>query len=215
MAVTFFMLAMLVVGLLYAHGADRCQDYVIDVRSAHTYYLGSNYPYQYGVGVMKAESLCRSDARSFDGGLGLYQITPSTGIGKELEREIPGINYFNPEHSIRAGAFYTAQILNKHLQRGEFKFKGKYSINPKSYVEDCGVRLADVYQFYNGGYWFIYEASKTDTCDRAEMRANCKRGGVWVGKRYLNFCDINYSYPRKVYDYGQAYKITSDRRAYW
>lgn len=199
------LICLLGIFLSRAYGLDRCQEYITDVRIQHHKYLGPNYPYWYGLGKLRQESNCRADAVSFDGGLGIGQFTPSTGVGKEIEKEIPNINYLNPEQSIRASAYYTSRIIKVHFRRNEFKFRGKSPINPRKYTEKCGLRLSDVYQYYNGGFWAIYEASKTNTCDRIEMRKNCTRGGVWVSGRYLNFCDINYSYPLQVYKFSQKY----------
>ena len=56
--------------------ADRCNSYIQDVRKAHFKVFGLNYPYWYGIGQLKQESLCR-DVISQDGvgSQGVAQIT--------------------------------------------------------------------------------------------------------------------------------------------
>lgn len=204
----------------YVNALDRCQDYVVEVRNAALKYLGGNFPYHYNIGCMITESNCRANITSFDGGIGLFQFTPSTGVLYELKNEFPNANPRNPETSINAQAYYINRIIKYHLQRPNLKFKKKYDISPKKYSDKCGLRLSDAYRYYNGGYWFIYE-SKLDnyTCDKDSMREHCVRGGTWVGsgknRRYLNFCDVNYDYPGKIYKYSQKYKITPDKMSFW
>ena len=205
----------LLAGTCLVEASDRCASFKLEVRRAANRYLGIDYPWWYNMGVAKAESGCREGLVSFDGGIGPYQFTPSTGVGKIIEQEFPEIDFNNSGSSIKAQAYYMSIIINRYFYRDEFKFKGVHVINPKKYTQRCGLRLADIYQYYNGGYWLIYEASKANTCDRIEMRANCTRGGAWVGKRYLNFCDVNYQYPQKVFDYADTYRTSSDQKRYW
>ena len=107
------------------------------------------------------------------------------------------------------------KFKQKTITVGKSKNKGY----PSKYVEKCGENLADVYRFYNGGYWFFYESERGGTvCDNKEMRKYCVRGGTFTDKaktKWLSFCDVNYSYPEKVYKYSQKYKTGPDGIRFW
>ena len=36
-----------------------------------------------------------------------------------------------------------------------------------------------------------------------------------ISGRYLNFCDVSYSYPHRVYESAQKYKIGNDNIRFW
>jgi len=195
-----------------AEARDRCQDFLPDVRIQMIRYNGLNFPWWYSMGCMIKESSCRPDIVSFDGGIGLFQLTPSTGIVADIQKVFP-VNPYNTESNIRAHAFYISKITNSYLKRNKFKFKRKYEISPIEFTTKCGSNLSDIYRFYNGGYWFIYEsklANPTYTCNQNEMFINCVRGGTWVGSKWLSFCQVNYSYADLVYKYSQKYKTGKD-----
>jgi len=195
---------------------DRCQDFLPDVRSNMIRYNGLDYPWWYSMGCMIQESNCRPDIISFDGGIGLFQLTPSTGIVADIQKDIP-VDPYNPTSNIRAHSFYINKVRTKYLKRGKFKFKSKYEISPLEFTTKCGSNLSDVYRYYNGGYWFVYESKRADptyTCEQNIMKDHCVRGGVWVGsgskKRWLSFCEVNYSYADQVYKYSQKYRAGKD-----
>lgn len=192
-ALVFFMLTMLVLGILQVHGADRCQDYITDVRIQHIRYLGSDYPYWYGVGQLKQESGCRPDIESFDGGKGLSQFIPATE--REVEKELGPLDMYNPEHAIRAQAYYMSK-LNKQNKLG-------------------GLWLD--YQAYNGGWTNLKrEIHRAGVVDWYIMRECCKRKVIALKNgKTLNLCDVNYDYSKRIYAYAQPYRISYDRRAYW
>jgi hypothetical protein len=201
---------------LSARAKDRCQDFIPDVRSNMIRYNGLDYPWWYSMGCMIQESNCRPDIISFDGGIGLFQLTPSTGIVADIQKDIP-VDPYNPASNIRAHAFYINKVKNTYLKRGKFKFKSKYEISPIAFTTKCGSNLSDVYRYYNGGYWFIHESKLADStyaCEQKDMKDHCVRGGVWVGsgdkKRWLSFCEVNYNYADQVYKYSQKYKTGKD-----
>jgi len=201
------------------YSGDKCDDFTSDVRSASIQYLGLGFPYWYNIGCMKTESNCKSSIVSFDGGIGLFQFTPSTGITAEIRRFIP-IDPYNAESSIRAQAFYISRIKNAHFKETKMTIHKKYVCHPSLYGEKCGLRLADVYRFYNGGYWFFYESERGNfACTNDEIRKFCVRGGTWVGtgknKRWLSFCDVNYSYPEKIFKYAKPYVRGKDSINFW
>lgn len=186
---------------------DRCEDYIPDVRKSAIQYLGMDYPYYYNIGCMITETNCRS-IQSFDGGIGIFQFTPSTGVGAEISKYM-AFDPYNDLSSIRAQALYMSLIMKK-FKSEKVSFK-KHIIYPAHYQTICGNNLADYYRFYNGGFWATYESCINNdcVCDNNEMKKKCVRGGTWVGtgnnKRWLSFCEVNYSYPEKVYKYSQKY----------
>lgn len=203
-----------------ARAVDRCRDYIPDIRANSIRYLGLEYPWWYNLGCAMTETNCRQDLVSFDGGIGLFQLTPSTGIVAVIKKEFP-VNPYNAESNIRAQAFYIHLIRDKYMKQKSTKFKNKYQIEPLTFTNKCGTRLSDIYRHYNGGYWFVWEsklADKNYACDQKDMRSHCVRGGTWVGTknpRWLSFCEVNYTYADKVYKYSQKYKVGNDRIKYW
>lgn len=192
---------------------DRCQEYLPDIRTYSTMYNGLEFPWWYNVGCAITETSCRGNLVSFDGGIGLFQLTPSTGITKELSKYIT-VDPYDTKSNIRAQSYYIMLIRTKKFKQETAKVYNKYTSHPAKYVSICGMNLADVYRFYNGGYWFFYESERGGfVCNNKDMRTFCIRGGTWTDKaktKWLSFCDVNYSYPDKVYKYSQPYKIGKD-----
>ena len=203
-----------------ARAKDRCQDFIPDIRANAIRYLGLEYPWWYNVGCAMTETNCRQDLVSFDGGVGLFQLTPSTGILAVIGKEFP-VNPYNAENNIRAQAFYISLIKDKYMKVKSTKFKNKYQIEPLTFTNKCGSRLSDIYRHYNGGYWFVYESKLADTtyaCEQKDMQEHCVRGGTWVGTknpRWLSFCEVNYTYADKIYKASQKYKQGVDGIGFW
>lgn len=197
---------------------DRCQDYISDIRTYAIMYNTLSFPYWYNIGCAMTESNCRGNITSFDAGQGLMQLTPSTGITAEIRKYIP-VDPYNTTSSIRAQSYYIMLIRTKKFNVEKVTVKKRIG-HPKAFVKKCGLNLADVYKYYNGGAWFFVETEIGGTvCDNKEMRKLCVRGGTWVGsgknRRYLNFCDINYDYPTKVFDFSSPYKMGKDGQPFW
>lgn len=190
---------------------DRCSEYLPDIRTYALQYIGLDFPWWYQVGTAMVETSCRGDLVSFDGGIGLFQLTPSTGITSEISKYID-VDPYNTQSNIRAQAYYFNRIIKVHFMQKSMTFKSKYKINPKEFVDICGSNLADAYRFYNGGYWFFYEATRGPAlaCSNNEIAEFCVRSGTYVGKQYISFCQVNYSYPTKVWKYSKPYKGGSD-----
>lgn len=204
---------------LSAIAKDRCQDYLPDIRSYGIQYNGADYPWWYNVGCAITETSCRGDLISFDGGIGLFQLTPSTGIVAELSKYIT-VDPYDVQSNIRAQSYYIMLVRTKKFTiKSATVGKSKNPVHPATFVNKCGMNLADVYRFYNGGFWFFYESERGKfVCDNKEMKKYCVRGGTWTDKaktKWLSFCDVNYSYPEKVYNYSQKYRIGADGQRYW
>lgn len=203
-----------------SHGKDRCQEYIPDIRQYSLEYLGPSFPHWYNVGCAITESSCRSNLISFDGGIGLFQLTPSTGITQEISKYIP-VDPHDTKSNIRAQSYYMHLIKDVKFKSKSITFK-KHKISPKDYVDYCGLNLSDLYRFYNSGYWFFYESTRKPNtkfvCNHDEMKKYCVRGGTYTDKaktKWLSFCDVSYSYPNKVHDYSKPYKILPDQMNYW
>jgi hypothetical protein len=176
-----------------AYALDRCWDYTVDVRIQHEKYFGMNYPWWYGVGQLQQESGCRSSVTAFDLGKGVAQFMPATE--KEVEKYLGELDMYNPEHAIKAQAFYMARL---------------HRSNPTG-------SLWLTYQAYNGGWKYLkieYQRAGYVPC-WALMRMTCARKVLRTKKFVLDFCEVNYDYSMKVYSYGQFYKRGRDTERYW
>lgn len=188
---TMFIALFVITSLVFP--LDRCEQYIPDVRQQHIFYFGLNYPYWYGIGQLRQESNCRAGITAFDGGQGLAQFMPATE--REAEKYIGPLDLYNPEHAIRAQAWYMSRL---HRQNSDGA-------------------LWMTYQAYNGGWTNLKkEFQRAQAVDWYLMRECCKRKviGLKNGK-YLDLCEVNYDYSRKVHGYGQKYAISADRVRYW
>lgn len=167
---------------------DRCQDFVTDIRIQHWKYFGLNFPYWYGVGQARQESNCKPHVTAFDAGMGLTQFMPATWRG--VEKYLGHLDPYNPEHSIRAQAWYMYQLHKENWD---------------------GV-LWLTYCFYNSGSGTMRkEYKRAGVTDYDAMKAVCKRRVLILksGEK-LDLCKVGYDYPKRVFQYGQRYKISDD-----
>ena len=176
---------------------DRCKDYVIDVRNAHTRYFGNKFPYWYAVGQIKQESSCRSDVTAFDKGQGLAQFMPATskyiqGLMKE------SLNPYNAKDSTKMQAFYMYKIHSE---------------------DNWSKKLFITYQIYNGGKKLIVnEFKRSKELDWQKMKNQCRRNKVKLNNgKILDLCEVNYDYSKRIYRYGEIYKsgIDDEQFKYW
>jgi len=179
-----------------SYSIDRCREYIIEVRNQHIRYFGPSFPWWYGLGQLKQESCCRSSVTAFDAGMGIAQFMPSTH--KYVEK-LMGVKLdpYNPANAIRMQAFYMSTI---HKQN---KFKDK--------------KLWLTYQAYNGGWKLLYvESARAQSEKWLPMRESCQRKTIKLKSgSLLNFCDVNYDYSKKVFKYGNLYRVTKDGQEYW
>ena len=172
---------------------DRCTDYVHLVRREHFRCFGLDFPYWYGVGQLRQESGCRADATAFDGGQGPAQFMPATE--REAEEALGPLDLYNPEHAVRAQAWYMARL---------------HRANPDG-------RLWITYMFYNSGQGTVTrESARAGGYDYDTMKAVCSRRVITLKRgQKLDLCAVGYDYPVKVHAYGQQYKQSEDRRRFW
>ena len=169
-----------------AIAADRCVDFIPDVRTQHIKYFGYNFPYWYAMGQIKQESNCRTNVTAFDGGMGLTQFMKATAddINKKMGG---GYNPYNPDHAIKMQAFYMWELHQKNW--------------------DGALWLS--YTFYNSGYGTMkkeFQRSGKSEADWLAMKNVCKRRVLQLKSGPLDLCDVGYDYPQKIFKYGKLYK---------
>lgn len=187
--------AALALGAASARAADRCRDYLVDVRIQHVRYLGPGFPWWYGCGQLKQESGCRADVTAFDHGMGIAQFMPATA--KEINHRLgKGLDPFNPQQAIRMQAYYLSILHKGNIGSGA---------------------LWLTYQAYNGGWTPLKaEAARARAIAWSAMRAQCLRKKIPLkGGRMLDLCEVNYDYSRRVHRYGDAYRQGRDLMGYW
>jgi len=204
------LLVLLLLSVSVVYSLDRCEDYVQPIRTAYFKYFGVDFPYWYGVGCAKAESNCRQNIVSFDQGIGLFQLTPSTGIIKDIEKGLKErIDPYILKDNIKGHAYWMSYIWNKNMELKTIIVKGRV-VNVQDYVARCGKKLSDMYIMYNGGWWYMYEASFTTSCDKQEIIKYCKRKKIPLkNDKILDLCEVNYSYADKIYKFSIPYRLSN------
>jgi hypothetical protein len=190
---TWGLILFILLNTLPLYGLDRCVDYVPDVRKEHTRLFGFAFPWWYGVGQLRQESCCRN-VSAFDGGIGIAQFMPKTSsYVQDMMKE--RLNPVNSKDAVRMQAFYMKQINSK---------------------ENWTKNLWIAYQIYNGGRTTLYkEYLRVGVANHDKMREQCRRKVVKLKRGYLDMCDVNYDYSKRIYSYGQVYRIGVDGFSYW
>lgn len=174
--------------------ADRCDNYKRDVRKAHYYVFGVDFPYWYGIAQLKQESNCR-DILSRDGigSQGLAQITYRWWQKFLNEKGIKNID------SIKNQLLAQAYIMKN------------------SKAQAYSSHMWVWYQVYNGG-GLVNKEIKRARLDlgirevpHEIARTYCNRKNITFSNgQTINACDINYEYSENIYKYAQKYKLFSD-----
>jgi len=180
------------------YALEKCKNLIPDIRKAHYYYFGVDFPYWYSVAQAHKESLCRHNVMSLDGigSEGFAQITYQwwkDKLAKEGIHEIKSIT-----NHARAQAY-----INYYYHKQ----------NP------CN-KLWATYQAYNGGTLVFKEIERAKSCNWEDAKKVCRRKDVCVWqtpqgcKQYRNACDINYEYSLKIHQIAQKYRIGTDSSKY-
>jgi hypothetical protein len=178
---------------IQAFTLDRCERLRQSVRVEHTRYFGADFPYWYGIGQLQQESCCRTNATAFDAGQGVAQFMPKT---VQYVNSLMGenLNPYNVKDAIRMQAFYMANLHKQNWSK-------------------C---LWITYQGYNGGFTLLKkESQRAGITDWNKMKSVCKRKVLHLKWGDLDLCEVNYDYSKKIYKYGQCYKIGVDVKPYW
>lgn len=195
--VLFLILLFLILPTKNVFSLERCMHYRTDVRIQHTKYFGIGFPYWYGVAQLQKESACRPNVTAFDAGMGIAQFMPNTAnyintlMGESLDP-------YNPQQAIKMQAFYMSR-----LHRGN---------------RDPLKKLCWTYQAYNGGQGNLNsEFKRAGEWNWVKMKAACQRRTITLKSgQKLNFCDVNYDYSLRLWQYAKTYRIGSDGSwSYW
>ena len=171
-----------------AHALQPCRKYEKDVRRYHQQYFGIDFPYEYSLAQLYAESMCRGGMMSSDGigSEGLAQITFSVWRDK-LEKE--GIGEISS--------------ISNHLRAQAY-------INRMSYDQAKCKKLFVLYQLYNGGPIVNSEIQRAGSCDWASAYKACKRKVVkFKNGQTISACTINYDYSKKIFDFADEMRRMS------
>lgn len=175
---------------LTAKAVERCKQLLPEIRKAHRYYFGIDFPHWYSVAQAEKESLCRHNVFSSDGigSEGFAQITFKWWKDKLLKEGITEIA------SIQNHAKAQAYINKYYFDRSYCK------------------KLFEMYQMYNGGTLVSRELQRANSCKWEDGYKNCRRKDicVWVTKegckQWRNACDINYQYSLKIFELSKKYR---------
>ncbi len=188
---------------------QRCTLLKREVRLAHWRVFGTNFPWQYGVAQLHAESGCR-DIVSNDGAgsQGVAQITYR--LWKNVLDKNGIMEIRSTPNQLRAQA-----IIMKSVYRE-------------------GDPLWVTYQLYNGGGWVLKEIQRAGEMDWAKAKRQCEvyRERKLSGEKSLDArtdskftlkdgtvqkksnCEINYKYSLDIFTLGKQYGEVKDNAQY-
>jgi len=181
-----------------AKALERCKTLAPEIKRAHFYYFGINFPFWYSVAQAEKESLCRHSALSTDGigSEGFAQITWKWWKDKLAKEGIKEI-----------------KTIGNHA-------KAQAYINYYYHKQNPCKKLWGTYQAYNGGELVFKEMRKANSCKWEDAKQVCRRKDVCVWqtpqgcKQWRNACDINYEYSEKIHKLARKYRLSSDSPPY-
>jgi len=183
-----------------ANTFERCKNIAPEIRKAHYYYFGVDFPFWYSVAQAEQESQC------------IHSVVSSDGIGSEGFAQITYRWWKEP--LLKQGITEIASIPN-HAKAQAF-------INYTEYNRSYCKKLFETYQRYNGGSDVSKELQKARSCNWRDAYQVCHRKNVCVWttkqgcKQWRNGCDINYEYSLKIYDKASKYRLSVDHQfQYW
>lgn len=167
---------------------DRCQKYVQDVRKYHYEVFGIDYPYWYGVGQLKQESLCRD-------------IISNDGVGSQGVSQI----------TYKLWASYLKKFNIQDLKSTSNQIKAQAYIMKSCEQQAIAPNLWIMYQIYNGGSLVNTEIKRAGGADHDKAKLQCHRKVVhFTNGMTLDACEINYDYSKKIYKYGNQYILNTN-----
>ncbi len=178
----------------YAGTVDRCQSYSQEVRKAHAYYFGIDFPWHYSVAQLQQESRCRD-------------VISRDGIGSQGAAQITYKWWRKP--LIKAGIPEVSTRKN-HLRAQAYINWDAWGQSPR--------KLWVSYQIYNGGRLVLKEIKRAGKLDHAAARAECRRKIIRFNNgQTISACDINYEYPERIAKYAESYRLIEDpaRFQFW
>ena len=180
--------------LSLAKPLETCIRIADKTKRATAMYFASDFPYWYNIGVAHNETKCRFIvSKDGHGSVGYFQLTPKF-LDPILRPYFPRYTENHLDH-FYAFAYYLRSLYKQPLWI--------------------------MYQRYNGGDFVLRECRRANSMRWEDCKAQCRRKNVCVWfdgltcKQYRNACDINYSYSKHVYQYGQYYRTGEDRLKFW
>jgi hypothetical protein len=173
----------------------RCENLRQEVRVAHYQYFGTDFPYHYSLGQLQQESNCKN-------------VISLDGVGSEGPAQI---TYRIWKDALRKQGIGEVKSTKNNLRAQAY-------INYLARKQDPHKKLWVSYQIYNGGGLVLKEITRAGKVDWAAAKAVCRRKTVHFKGGYSeNACDINYSYSRQLFKYGNAYRTSlgSTKYPYW
>ncbi len=189
---------LLMVTTAWAGAVDRCRGYAQETRRAHFAAFGLDYPWWYAVGQLQAESGCR-DVLSRD------------GVGSEGPAQIT-YRWWRP--ALDRADISEIRTTRNHLRAQAFINHDAWRQASKAEA----ARLWVAFQIYNGGGLVLREIGIAGVCDWQAAKDQCRRKiVVYADGSRESACSINYDYSRKVYRYGQFFRLggDGDRFRFW
>jgi len=192
-SLTFFLLLFLS-SVSAANVINRCSTYTQEVRTAHAFYFGLDFPWWYGVAQLQKESNCRDIiSRDGVGSEGAPQITYRWWADKLSTQGIFDVK--TRKNQLRAQAF-----INHDAYKKTFKYDKKLWI---------------MFQIYNGGTLVLREIDRAGIIDHSAARSKCQRKNITFNNGQVrNACDINYEYSVILYRYANNYRVGKDNNSF-
>jgi len=178
----------------YAH-AGRCLQYAQNVRVEHFREFGIDYPWHYAVGQLQQESGCRN-------------IISNDGVGSQGVAQITWKVW--GKYLVAHGVTDMVGIRNQ--------LRGQALINKDSWNQAKPKKLWISWQIYNGGRLVLKEIERAGSPDWDMARNECHRKVItFASGQKIDACEINYSYSKLIFKYGDQYRIgpDSDKFKYW
>lgn len=173
---------------------ERCKKIAGEIRTAHFYYFGVDFPYWYSIAQAEKESNCRHNIMSKD------------GIGSEGFAQIT-YRWWQKE-LLKEGILEIKSISN-HARAQAY-------INYYNYKRTVCKKLFEMYQLYNGSF-VSKDLKRAKSCKWEDGLKYCIPKEICVNreggfcKQIRTSCDINYDYSLKIYKFAQKYKTGSDK----
>lgn len=171
---------------------ERCQELSQDVRVAHYYYFGVDFPYEYSVAQLQQESNCRN-------------VISRDGVGSEGPAQIT--------YRLWKSALVTQGI--SEIRTTKNHVRAQAYINKSAYNEAQHKKLWIMYQIYNGGGLVNKEVRLAGSPDWKLAYLKCRRKVVHFSDGSSeNACDINYDYSQRIFKYSEKYRLFPHGKSY-
>lgn len=190
LAVSLLLLAAICVPV-HAGTLDRCRSYAHDVRKAHAYYFGLDFPWHYSVAQLQQESLCRD-------------VISRDGVGSQGAAQITYRWWRKPLAKVGISEISTRK---NHLRAQAYINWDAWGQSPR--------KLWVSYQIYNGGRLVLKEIKRAGQVDHAAARAECRRKIIRFNNgQEISACDINYEYSERIARFADHYRLGEDSPRY-